>query len=257
MRQCFFCSGDADSLEDAWPRWITNQFKSTQSSEMHAERHGVRLGPWRTLQPELAVRCVCRACNNGWMSQLETRSQHLLQPLLTGERCELGPAGQTILATWGLKTGMVLEALDSVHQRVYSAAERAQLRTDGTIPWRTSVWLAASADPSWFMSIKNRHLGAGIEQDIVGASITMAFAHVVLQVLTIRVPHDVGPATHVTTDVRRGSWDQATVRIWPTQSTEISWPPILGLNGQIGLDAFADRFLTAALNQDEVETLAV
>src|SRR5437660_3222973 len=128
MRKCFFCLGDADSLEDAWPRWITNQFKSTQSSEMQAERHGVKLTPWRPLQPELTIRCVCRACNNGWMSQLETRSQHLLQPLLTGERCGLEPAAQGILTRWSVKTAMVLEALDGVHQRAYTTAEREQFR---------------------------------------------------------------------------------------------------------------------------------
>jgi hypothetical protein len=257
MRQCFFCSGDADTLEDAWPRWITNQFKSAHSSEMQAERHGVRLRPWRTLQPGLTIRCVCRACNNGWMSQLETRSQHLLQPLLTGERCELGQADQAILARWALKTAMVLEALDGVPQRAYTGVQREQLRTDGAIPWRTTAWLAASADSSWFMSCKNRHLGAGTGKDIAGASITMAFAHLVLQVLTIRVPRQVGPATHVTTDVRRGPWDQATIRIWPSQTTEINWPPPLGLNGQTGFDALADRFNTSQLHGDAIETLEV
>jgi hypothetical protein len=191
------------------------------------------------------------------MSQLETESQRLLQPLLTGERFGLDTAGQAILARWGVKTAMVLEALDRSQEPAYTSTEREQLRIGGAIPWRTSVWLAASADPSWFMSTKNRHLGAGQEQDIGGVSITMAFAHVVLQVLTIRVPHQVGPATRVTTDVRPGPWDRVTVRIWPTQSAEASWPPPLGLNGQSGLDTLADRFSTSALDRDAMEILAV
>ena len=78
-----------------------------------------------------------------------------------------------------------------------------------------------------------------------------------MQVLTIKVPHQVGPTTRVTTDVRRGPWDQVTVRIWPTESAGASWPPPLGLNGQSGLDILADRFSTSALHRDAIETLAV
>jgi len=32
-RTCLFCSSDANSLEDAWPLWITNQFKTSQLAE--------------------------------------------------------------------------------------------------------------------------------------------------------------------------------------------------------------------------------
>jgi hypothetical protein len=130
------------------------------------------------------------------------------------------------------------------------------LRTLSAIPWRTSVWLAASVDPSCFMSSKNRHLDAESAKDISGVSITMAFAHVVFQVLTIRMPQDVGPNTHVTTNVRRGPWDQATVQIWPVQSTQASWPPPSGLNGESGLDALAERFSTAALDEKAIDSLS-
>jgi hypothetical protein len=188
MRRCLFCSSDANSLEDAWPRWITNQFKASQFVECQAERRGVQLKPWRVHQPELAVRCVCRPCNNGWMSQLEVQARRFLQPMLIGDRCGLDMASQTTIAVWSLKTAMVLEALDQPHQRAYSQLEREQLRTLSAIPWRTSVWLATSIDPSYFMSTKNRHLDAENTKNISGVSITMAFAHVVLQVFTIRVP---------------------------------------------------------------------
>ena len=43
MRRCFFCLSDANSLEDAWPRWITNQYRANRPSEVQAERLGVRL----------------------------------------------------------------------------------------------------------------------------------------------------------------------------------------------------------------------
>ena len=255
MRRCFFCSGAADSLEDAWPRWLTGQFRATQPSEAHFERGG-RDRSWQVLQPELTVRCVCRSCNNGWMSQLESHAKPFLQPLLMGEDCSLDTSVQAIVALWCMKTAMVLEALDKPERRAYTQHERERLRTGSAIPWRTSMWLAASVDQSFFLSGKNRHLGVA-SNPIPSVSITMAFAHAVLQVLTIRVPADVGPKTIVTTGVRRGPWDQATVRIWPDQSVKVRWPPAVGLNGESGLDALAERFNTTALNDQSIDSLAV
>jgi hypothetical protein len=257
MRKCLFCSNNANSLEDAWPHWMTNQFKASQLSEAQLERRGIKHKPWRVHQPELKVRYVCQPCNNGWMSQLESQAKHFLQPLLIGEHCSLDISGKTTVALWSLKTSMVLEALDQPSKRAYTQQEREQLRTQCAIPWRTSVWLASSINPSIFLSCKNRHLNADDEKNISGVSITMAFAHLVLQVLTIRVPPDVGPTTQVTTNVRRGPWDQATVQIWPAKPIQTEWPPQLGLNSEWGIDALADRFSAALLDENELTVLAV
>ena len=97
---------------------------------------------------------------------------------------------------------------------------------------------------------------AGNDGNISGVSITMMFAHVVLQVLTIRVPNDVGPSTRITMDIRKGRWPEATVQIWPTQSRAV-WPPPMGLNGESGLNLFAERFSTTSVGEDEIESLEI
>lgn len=259
MRRCFFCSGGADSVEDAWPHWLTDQFHSTHPLPHQAERHGVQLTPWRVHQPKLTVRCVCRQCNNGWMSRLEVQTRHILQPMVAGTHCVLDMAGQATIALWGLKTAMVLEGIDPPEKRGYTQDERQRLHTLSAIPIRTSVWLAAAVDPTTthFMSTKARHVSPEDARSITGFSITMAFASVVLQVLTIRVPDDVGPATRVTTNVRPGPWHEATVRIWPTQSPTVVWPPPMGLNGESGLDSIAERFNTSMLDENDLQELAV
>lgn len=144
----------ADSLEDTWPRWITGQFKGPRPSEVRAERGGIKLKPWSTLQPELIIRCVCRACNNGWMSQLETKVQSFLQPLLAGQSGTVDIRSQEVIALWAVKTAMVLEGLDPTEKRMYRQEQRERLRSSAEVPWRTSIWLAASAVPEWFMSIR-------------------------------------------------------------------------------------------------------
>jgi hypothetical protein len=82
MRLCLFCSSNANSIEDAWPLWLTSLFKGERPMAVHAERYGVSLPSWKTIQPKLAIRHVCEHCNNGWMSRLENRVRPFLQPLL-------------------------------------------------------------------------------------------------------------------------------------------------------------------------------
>ena len=255
MRICFFCSKKADSLEDVWPHWITDQFKAPKPGKAQLERHGVNV--WHVHQPELKVRYVCQSCNNGWMSQLESQTKSFLQPLLMGEKRVLDISGQTTIALWSLKTAMVLEALDQPQKRSYTQQEREQLRNLSVIPYRTSVWLATSVDRSLFLSSKNRHMQTEDNNDNSGVSITISLSHVVFQIFTIRVPPEVGPSTLVTTKVRRGPWDKSTVQIWPIQTTLASWPPPLGLNSEEGLNALAERFITATLNDNEVDSLIV
>jgi hypothetical protein len=257
MRKCIFCLAKANSLEDALPHWITDQFKASEPCKAQLERHGAKVNIWHVYQPELSIRCVCQSCNNGWMSDLESQTKIYLQPLLMGEKCVLDISGQTTIALWSLKTAMVIEALDPPQQRMYTQQEHEQLQKLSVIPWRTSVWLAASVDQSLFLSTKNRHMGKGDTNDISGVSITMAFSHVVIQVFTIRVPPEVGPSTCVKTNVRRGPWEQATIQIWPAKPAPVMWPPPLALNSEVGLDALAERFSTTILDENDVESLIV
>jgi len=257
MRKCLFCLAKANSLEDALPHWITDQFKSSEPCKAQLERHGEKVNIWQVYQPELSISCVCKSCNNGWMSDLESQTKIYLQPLLMGEKCVLDITGQMTIALWSLKTAMVLEALDPPQKRIYTQQEREHLQKLSVIPWRTSIWLATSVDKSLFLNTKNRHMRTEDINDISGASITMAFSHVAIQIFTIRVPSDVGPSTHVTANVRRGPWDQATIQIWPIQPSPVVWPPALALNSEAGLDALAERFSTTILNENDVELLSV
>jgi len=191
------------------------------------------------------------------MSELENLSKPFLQPLLMGERSLLDTAAQATLALWAVKTAMVLEALDAHDRHGYTMAERERLRSISEIPWRTSVWLAASVDPALFLSTKNRHLGVANVTGISGVSITIALAHAVVQVLRIKVPDDVGPHTIVTTSVKQGPWDRATVQIRPTRTALINWPPPMGLNGEDGLNFLAERFSTTARDSGPLDTLVL
>lgn len=254
LRLCLFCSSNADSVEDAWPLWLGGLFKGERPMPVQAERYGVSLPSWSTYQPKLPIRCVCKPCNNGWMSRLENRVRPHLEPLLTGPRV-LDADAQTTISIWAVKTAMVLEGKDTDLKKGYSQFQRERFRLRAEIPWRTSVWLAASADAHSFMSTKNRHMDA-TSKEISGVSSTMVFGAVALQVLTMRVPPEIGPNTLITTNVRQGPWSDATLQIWPAREAA-TWPPSVGLNGELGLNLLADRFSTTECGRDEIDTLTV
>jgi hypothetical protein len=220
---------------------------------MQVERYGVSLPSWSSYQPKLPVKCVCEQCNNGWMSRMENRARPHLEPLLTGQPRVLDADAQTTISTWAVKTAMVLEGMDADPKRHYSQLQRERFRLRAAIPWRTSVWLAASAGADSFMSTKNRHMGATPNDS--GVSVTMAFGAVVLQVLTMRLPEDVGPNTLVDTQVRRGPWSDSALQIWQPREAA-SWPPPVGF-GEDGLNLFAERFSTSDCKPDDIDMLVV
>lgn len=235
---------------------MVEQFRSERPVEVHAERHGVALPPWKVYHPSMPIRCVCRTCNNGWMSRLENDARPHIEPMLRGEKQRLDSAGQGIVAVWIVKTAMVMEAQDKEDARAYSQVERRQLAELSSVPWRSAVWIAACTDPAIFLGTKTRHIGPGAGE-FLGSSTTMSFAHISMQTFRMQVPRSVGPATTVTVDVRIGDWDNATLQIWPPRRSQVQWPPLKGLNGEIGLTLFADRFSVTGMPPGEVQPMAV
>jgi len=243
QRQCLFCSNAADSREHAWPQWLIEIFSSDEHVEVCAERLGEGLRAWRSRRPELVVKHLCERCNNGWMSNVENAVIGEIKPLLRGASTKLSTDGQHLVSVWALKTAMVLEALGPSSGHVYTQNEREEFAQSRAIPWRTSVWLGTVTEATCLLSAKHRHLDS-LGTKVSGVSITMAFGHLALQVLTLRVPSDVGPHTTITAEVRDGQWEHATHQILPVRETSVDWPLCMGLNGEAGVDAFANRFVT-------------
>src|ERR1041385_7393098 len=109
---------------------------------MFAERGGSQLSDWPIAEPRLVVKWLCRACNNGWMSRLESQAKPIIESILDGKTTTISASAQSILALWAVKTAMVLEALRPNKPWFYSVAERDQERRTQSLPNRTSVWLA-------------------------------------------------------------------------------------------------------------------
>lgn len=217
----------------------------------------MKMTPWSLKRPELRVKRVCRTCNNEWMSRLESDVKPHLQPLLAGQTHTISYAAQATLSWWVVKTAMALEGVDTPDTFCYTQEERNQLRLLGAIPWKTLVWLAPSIDATLFASSKVRHFESKYPSKLSGFSTTIGLAHIVLQVLTMRVPQDVGPKTKITIAVRRSPWTDTTLQVWPPANSATRWPTKMALNGEGGIDEFANRFDMKGLAESDTEVLVV
>jgi hypothetical protein len=103
-------------------------------------REGRKHRPGTPMQHRLRV--VCRACNTGWMSQLQEQAIPLLTPLLMGGALELTPVAQATVAAWAVMTEMVGQFTEPRMVSISSAERAAFAATrvpDAISQWR--VWI--------------------------------------------------------------------------------------------------------------------
>ncbi|GAA0451861.1 hypothetical protein [Streptomyces olivaceiscleroticus] len=109
--ECVFCGEKAGSREHVFPKWLRKEAPK-DFVDADGSRGIVSDGKLVTVPERFAtaqVKCVCGTCNNGWMSRLESGVKPFLLDLMRGDPLTLGRQEQTLLATWPLKTVMMLQ----------------------------------------------------------------------------------------------------------------------------------------------------
>jgi hypothetical protein len=147
-RECLFCGGGPLTREHLIGRWAS-RFTDDEQRDIfqRSDREGEPprqedQRQWRTRAYDRQARIVCKTCNNGWMSELERSASELLDPRsLTGRL--LSRDEQTLLATWGFKTALTLNAAQPLDQRTISIETARQFGRDRELPDGTYVWLAS------------------------------------------------------------------------------------------------------------------
>jgi hypothetical protein len=192
----------------------------------------------------VTVGVVCKTCNNGWMSTLESQAKPYLDAMLHGHGRALHATGIRTLAAWALKTSMMVEHMDGAKRRVIPSEEYAHLFENGEPSERVRIWIAAytgteaaAVGGMWGLDTETNETGPrewepdrGV-RDIWGG--TVLFGPVLFQLVgTTLVPLLEGvqdlPHTH---------------RIWPYQGS-FTWMPRPGLS-----DDQLMAFIDARLNE--------
>jgi hypothetical protein len=195
------------------------------------------------VDPEPQARCVCSACNSGWMSNLETAFKGELMPLLSGRTLWLGRQSQTITARWAIKMAITTEALVSGgHEPCYSPESRERVRR-GADPARVSVWLSRWDGFDAFSSVGTMNCSVPQQSKIYhGCVATFAVGDLLIQVLNLHVPCEEDSRSFVVGS-RPGPWGRYLTRILPFGGVR-NWPPPLRFftAGSPSLESLVSRF---------------
>ena len=121
MRTCLYCGvplkagkGGNKAEEHAFPKWLQRRlsafgkpFESVQVNLITGEQDS-RTHPLLTL----VAKDVCRSCNQGWMSSLETAFEPIFEKLILagGDVTDLSKDEAQVMRRWALKTALAVVA---------------------------------------------------------------------------------------------------------------------------------------------------
>lgn len=226
-----FCGNTASpSREHVIPRWVNKKLGSRAVVE---ERSGTvrKLDALSVVLPQ-----VCVSCNTGWMKELEERTAPVLGPMLLGPALSvvLDPVQQAILATWAVKTSLLLTYRTFKLQSAgWIPADNLkwlylQGRSDRPPPG-ARVWLGAirlrdtAASRSLSASVQAGCLLDGKANPVAHVG-TFSLGHVLFQVFCCEAHNSaLSPETEAWL-APTGQFRSALAQIAPS-SIEVSWPP--------------------------------
>lgn len=240
---CAFCGSRGPlTKEDAWPRWLNRQLPLSAPGtalDLSLQGNEVVRASRRTVTSYNTARVAgfCKACNNGWMSGLETRAAPLLLPMIRGQRTSLRPEEQAVVTEWVTKTALVLDQralgrMPLVSDEITHEFGRSRAPIVGG-----RVLLAHYTGADWVLNHAVSGLPAvyrdGTEKIIV-AIVTLCLGELAMQLIC---PTDFAE-TRSTSLLRRDDRSFA-VELDPSTAATVQWPPAVGLKSadwfQMGL----------------------
>jgi hypothetical protein len=232
---CIFCGDKPVTREHVFPQWLNGVLPQQQEWRAQERARIFRPGSARRTQlsiprrrvgkplTDTQVKVVCRACNNGWMNDIEEQARLCLIPMIRGSSCLIDPRSAASVATWAVKTTMMLEITDLAsqahHTPDYDWVWRERLPPPGT-----RVWAGLLADTEdWGIRAQHWGLlygGANIDLPCNSHQTTIGLHHVLLVVVGSRVEGFPYPPLGQVAPL---------IRLWPGPSA-IPWPPPVGID---------------------------
>jgi hypothetical protein len=176
QQQCIFCQGYGMTKQHIWPDWMARD-SSLPTYEGKAEKKNTQV-----LTPPLNIftangklviqagmptiierqgstgsrklRLVCKACNGGWMSRVESDSQNTIASLMLSTQFVLSRDEQEKLAAWATLMVMVNEFTDiKTKSIIYS--ERHFFKENKRPPEGWTIWIGRNKASEWHQRMRH------------------------------------------------------------------------------------------------------
>jgi hypothetical protein len=157
-RTCVFCGGIPVNQEHALPRWLgrmfTNEIVDFSRTIQYPGSDELDVRLWRGRPFSATVGGPCQTCNGGWMSDLESNAAPIIRPLVNGQDSILSAVEQHLVATWAVKTMLMLRLVVSdIDDQELTQDFYRWLYERRTPPPAEQVWLASyEGEGQWPMT---------------------------------------------------------------------------------------------------------
>jgi len=244
QRYCIFCGGAGLSKEHLYAKWLRDYIPRVQprhgiESTVYGAEGTTHETQWRDGDiHSRKVRRVCKACNNGWMSSLQTDVRPFLVPMLEGDATSLNRRAQKIIAAWASMAVMVGEhVIDDM--AAVPQSDRDYLRQWQAAPPSWRIWIANYKPSNTLSHWTHNAMALADERDEVefyadAAPNTQTTAacfgkHLFVYAMSSSHPFIAGI-------IRRWGFDptvRASIRqIFPAAAQVVRWPPGRVLTGR-------------------------
>jgi hypothetical protein len=224
-----FCKGTPVTGEHAWPAWIGEAFRANNpNTKAFGYKHTGRKA-LHMKRLDIRVKRICKVCNGGWMSDLESRAAPLLTTMIfqPGQTIDIGMTEQALIAQWAYKMALMLDFTNprrTIPDALYSAFHESQHK----VPETASVWTAAY---DWDWRIANywqldshlRKTPAGVDPKGAPAEMSMFKTTIAVGCALFQIIDRIGGQQRV--EFRDSAYAPLFLRLIPLDRDTVRWPP--------------------------------
>lgn len=250
----------SDWMSSLLPIFVNEWFEF--SNILRGKTRDVSNSYFRTLQgtpKNKTIKVVCKKCNTGWMSTLETSAQPWLKPLIKGEPVALGVMERIKITEWIFMKFLVTENTSFRTQAanpIFNKAVREEFMTRRTIPAGIRVLIALQNGVKWATGFHLHGTGLAFSNSLPPPPRDPALPTKTVQVLTWGIGRLLIYLVASTDPVvfQRLILQEAgpLISLWPISgSSAIVWPTHNIPVGDAYIDSLADAF-QQFISSDEV-----
>lgn len=126
------------------------------------------------------VRVVCRSCNSGWMSEMETEAKPFLGPLIAGQPIALNAQAKRTLERWVALKVLVADNLSyegHPPNPVFDQTVREAFKETRIIPVGFKIWIGRQNGAKWETGFLRRAASLGFTASLQPSYKPRGFGH--------------------------------------------------------------------------------
>ena len=233
--KCIFCGKGGLTKQHVWPDWLRNVVPRLNNTHEQSKIHvltnlmnkSAHISPslknYQGHQGVRKIRNVCKTCNGGWMSRLETKAKPLLSSMILQNPVVLEKEAQAIIASWVVMTSIVAEFTDQTSMAIPISHRGIFMKTVSP-PSGWKIWIGKYEGEEWIQ--RYRHHGFNYVNPFLpeGSALigSVQFSTFVVGSLLIHAASSTFSDDDIVFD---SNFDDRLIQIWPIVHGECRWPP--------------------------------